>query len=387
MQVFEVGDSSRLIKEFIELPIRLYKNYPNWIRPLDADIEEVFDPKRNKFFRHGECTRWVLKDDHGITIGRVAAFINNKTARSSDQPTGGMGFFECIENEEAAFILFDICKQWLQEREMEAMDGPINFGERDKWWGLLLEGDFEPNYCMPYNPPYYKAFFEAYGFQVYFYQYTYFRPVDGDLSPKIFEKYERLKRDPGFRFEHMKLSQIEKYTEDFRTIYNKAWGKHAGVAAMPEAQAKALMKKLKQVIDEKIFWYGYYNNEPIAFFIILPELNQIFKHVNGKLDWIGKLKFLWHRYVVGIHKMFGVAFGVVPEFQGKGVEGAIVIASANLIQKKLKYREFEMNWIGDFNPKMMHVAESVGGQVRKVHATYRKLFDESKPFKRCPVIE
>jgi len=387
MQVFEVGESKGLIRDFIEFPIKLYKDYPNWIRPLDTDIEEVFDPKRNKFFRYGECTRWVLKDDQGDTIGRVAAFINNKTAKANDQPTGGMGFFECINDQKAAFQLFEVCKLWLQDREIEAMDGPINFGERDKWWGLLLEGDFEPNYCMPYNPLYYKSFFEAYGFQLYYYQYTYFRPVDGELSPKIYEKYERLVKDPGFRFEHMKLSQIEKYTDDFRTIYNKAWGKHTGVASMPEAQAKALMKKLKPVIDEKIFWYGYYNNEPIAFFIILPELNQIFKHVNGKLDWIGKLKFVWHRYVVGIHKMFGVAFGVVPEFQGRGVEGAIVIASAKLIQKKLKYKEFEMNWIGDFNPKMMHVAESVGGEIRKIHGTYRKLFDESKPFKRCPIIE
>ena len=146
-------------REFLQLPVQLYKNEKNWIRPLDKDVEAVFDPKENKFFRHGECTRWLLLNQQGNTIGRVAAFWDKHTARKgNDQPTGGMGFFECIQDQEAAFLLFDTCKKWLTDRGMEAMDGPINFGNRDRWWGLLVEGFTEPNYCMPYNFLYYKWF-------------------------------------------------------------------------------------------------------------------------------------------------------------------------------------------------------------------------------------
>src|SRR5699024_6840886 len=164
MQIIEVTDK-RTQKEFLQLPVRLYKHEQNWIRPLDKDIEKVFDPTKNKYFEHGECTRWILVNDQQETIGRVAAFIDRKTANTFDQPTGGMGFFECINDKEAAFLLFDTCKEWLEARNMEAMDGPINFGDRMNWWGLLVDGFYEPNYGMFYHFPYYQQLFEAYGFQ------------------------------------------------------------------------------------------------------------------------------------------------------------------------------------------------------------------------------
>lgn len=387
MKIIEVN-SPQLIKEFIKLPVRLYKDEPHWIRPLDKDIEGVFDPKKNKFFRHGGCNRWVLQNAEGETIGRVAAFINQKTLnKDNDQPTGGMGFFECVNDKMAAFLLFDQCKQWLEKRDVEAMDGPINFGERDKWWGLLIDGfNVEPNYCCNYNFPYYRDFFEAYGFKEYFRQFTYGRNVMDPFHPKIYEKAKKIMNDPDYHFEPMKLSELEKYTEDFRTVYNKAWARHTGVSAMSSLQAKNLMKQIKPILDPKIIYYGYYKNEPIAFYLNLPEVNQIFKHVKGKLDLIGKLKFLYHKKMKTCNKMFGVVFGVVPEQQGKGVEGALVVATAEMVQEKYRrYHNMEMNWIGDFNPKMIRVVEQVGAEVVKTHITYRKLFDANKPFKRAPL--
>ncbi len=388
MKIIEVIDKNTA-KEFLHLPIRLYKEDSNWIRPLDKDIEDVFDRKKNKYFRLGECIRWILVDDQEKTIGRVAAFIDKKTANTYDQPTGGMGFFECIENQEAAFKLFDTCKIWLQQKGMQAMDGPINFGDRDKWWGLLVDGFTEPNYCTPYNFLYYKFFFEHYGFKDYFKQYTYHRYVHtGGLQDSIKEKAERIAQNTAYTFRHIEKKELKKYAEDFRTIYNKAWVKHTGVKAMSNEQALTIMKRLKPILDEQLIWFAYFNDEPIAFYIMLPELNQIFKHVNGKLNGIGKLKFLYHKWRKTCKKMFGVVFGVIPEHQGKGVEGAIVVAFSKVAWVKgFPYEELEMNWIGDFNPKMMHVAESVGGKINKTHITYRKLFDETKEFKRAPYIE
>lgn len=392
MKLIEVKDKGQ-IREFLELPVKLYKNEKNWIRPLNQDIESVFDPKKNKYFRHGECIRWILQDEQGKTIGRVAAFINRKTANKEDQPTGGMGFFECIHNQSAANILFDRCKEWLQEKGMEAMDGPVNFGDRDRWWGALAQGfEREPNYCMPYTFPYYLDLIEGYGFQLYFQQFTFGRPVmeskEGSLSEKVKAKAERLHRDEKYHFQHMEKKNLEKYAEDFRTVYNKAWVKHKGVGEMPKAQAKAIMNQLKPILDEKILWFGYYEGEPVAFFINLPEMNQVFKHINGNLNWLGKLKFLYYKNFTKLEKMFGVVFGVVPEHQSKGVEAAIVMAIADYVWTgKSGYSYFEMNWIGDFNPKMIKVAKEVGGKVVKVHHTYRFLFDRSKEFKRAPVMD
>ncbi len=388
MQLVEVGDKNTR-QAFLNLPIRLYKNEKNWIRPLDQDIESVFDPKKNKLFRHGEAIRWILQDAKGETIGRVAAFVNRKTAKKEDQPTGGMGFFECINDQQAANILLDACKTWLQAREMEAMDGAVNFGDRDRWWGLLASGfEHEPNYCMPYTFPYYLELFETYGFQLYFKQFTYARKVkEGGLTEKVQLRAEKLLSDPNYEFRHVEMKQLSKYAEDFRTIYNKAWVKHKGVGEMTKVQAESIMQKLKPVMDPKIMWFGYYQGEPIAFFLNLPELNQIFKHLNGKLDWWGKLLFVYHKWRKTCKKMIGIVFGVVPAHQGKGIESALAIATSRVVwTSDAPYLDYEMNWIGDFNPKMFRIAEEMGARIQKVHHTYRYLFDRTKPFTRCPII-
>ena len=106
MIINEVSDK-KAIRDFLQVPRIIYKNDPHWICPLDRDIEAVFNPSKNKFHEHGEISRWVMKDKDGNLAGRVAAFMNHKTAQSFDQPTGGMGFFECINDTESAFILFN----------------------------------------------------------------------------------------------------------------------------------------------------------------------------------------------------------------------------------------------------------------------------------------
>lgn len=388
MQIKEVI-TERDKKEFLHLPVRLYRNSPMWIRPLDADVEGVFDSEKNKTYHHGECIRWILLNDAGETIGRVAAFINQKTvSKGNDQPTGGMGFFECIDDKQAAFLLFDQCKNWLTQRGMEAMDGPINFGNRDRWWGLLLEGfDREPNYQCNYNFSYYQNFFEAYGFQVYFYQLTFGRPIQGPLDARLYEKAALVEKDSNYRFGYVKKSEWDTLPGKIREVYNRAWAKRGEIPELTELQAKHLVKQMRPIMDEKLLWFGYYKDEPIAFFLSLPEVNQIFKYVNGKMDWLGKIKFVWHTFRKTNKKAFGILFGLVPEHQGKGVDGAIIENFRIFAQNGgVSYTDYEMNWIGDFNPKMIRVVEQINAPVVKRHATYRKLFDETKPFKRMPII-
>ena len=376
-------------REFLSLPVRLYEHTPAWIRPLDKDVANVFDPEHNKTLRHGQCIRWILLDDKGVTIGRVAAFINQKTVNKGNaQPTGGMGFFECIEDRSAAFLLFDTCRSWLSERGMEAMDGPINFGSRDRWWGLLIEGfDKEPNYQCNYNFPYYQTFFEEYGFQVYFYQLTFHRSVQGPLSPKLWAKSERIAQDPDYAFRFLRKDEMPKLPEYILTVYNRAWANRSENPELSMAQAKLLVKQMKPIMDRRLLYFGFYKGEPVSFFLSLPEINQLIKYVDGKLDLWGKIKFLWHKLRGTNRKAFGILFGVVPEHQAKGLDGAMVLNSRRVLQDEHKrYDEYEMNWIGDFNPKMIVVVEQVGAEICKRHATYRKLFDETRPFKRAPIL-
>jgi hypothetical protein len=270
---------------------------------------------------------------------------------------------------------------------MQAMDGPINFGERNNWWGLLVDGyDERPTYMMNYHPPYYKTLFETYGFQVYFYQYSYGLVVQ---QPRP-EKYERLwkiiKTNKDYEFTHAKKNNLKKYANDFREILNQAWKNHDGFKEMTEEQAMKIMNAMKPVMVEHLLQFAYYKGRPIAMYISIPELNQYFQHVNGKLNWIGKLKYLWYSKTMKYQKFVGIVYGVIPEFQGKGLEGMMVMNLHDLVHDKDWWRDVELTWIGDFNPKMMNVAQNLGTTIIKTHTTMRYLFDRNRPYERCPII-
>lgn len=384
MELVIVNDK-HTAKQFLDVHVLLNKDIPGWVRPLDKDINAVFDTEKNKAFRHGELIRWLLKDDNGKLIGRIAAFVNKKYKSKGDtQPTGGVGFFDVINDQKAANFLFDSARDWLKERGMGAMDGPINFGERNNWWGLLVEGFHEPLYAMNFNPPYYKELMENYGFLPFFHQYCYGRGVREKVQEKFYNRHAAMAADPAFSSSHLKKNQMEKYVKDFVHVYNKAWAGHGGNKEMGFQQAMKLFKQMKPVMDEKIIWFIYHNNEPIGAWLNLPSLNEYFKHLNGKFGPLQILKLLWLKMTQGTKTFTGILFGIVPEFQGTGADAYLILEGGAIIQHKLQYEKYEMQWIGDFNPKMINMAEGLGTTVTRKLTTYRYLFDRTKEFKRHP---
>lgn len=386
----EEVSTKALRKEFLDLPKKMYKDNRNWVCPLDNDINGVFDRTKNAKFAGGDAIRWILRDGEGRTAGRIAAFYNLEQAALEQQPTGGCGFFECVDDQQAADMLFDAAREWLREKGMEAMDGPVNFGDRESWWGLLVDGfEFQPLYANPYNPPYYIRLFENYGFQNYFNQYTYNRKLDsGALSESVYQRVKRLEEMPGYRFEHIRLRDLPQVAENFRMIYNKAWANHSGVKPMDREQAMKLMNSMKPIIDERLIYFAYFNDEPIGFFIMVPDLNRVIGRFNGNLNLINKIR-LWVMLKT-THKadrIFAIIFGVTPEFHGKGVESGIIREFERNVEKGLPYKSLELAWVGDFNPIMMRMIESyVCASKHKTHVTYRYLFDRTKEFKRAPRI-
>ncbi len=387
MQLIEVNDVST-VRDFIKVNVELNRGNPNYIRPMDSEVNEVFDPGKNKAFRHGECTRWILKDGEGKLIGRIAAFVNKKyRTKGDDVAVGGIGFFDCIRDQDAADMLFDVARHWLLQRGMGAMDGPINFGERDRWWGLVTEGFHEPPYGMNFNPPYYIELFEAYGFQSFFKQVCFGLDPENKLSDKMFARHAAVAVNPAITAQHIRKNRLEKFAADFTTVYNKAWAGHGGLKEVKKEQIILLFKKMKPLMDERLIWFAYHNNDPIAIYVNIPDLNQYYKHFNGRLGLLQKLQFLWLKYTKSCKKFTGVVFGIVPEFQGKGIDAYIIVETAKVVQYHSHYTAYEMQWIGDYNPKMINLAESLGDTYRnRILTTYRYLFDRTKEFKRHPML-
>lgn len=373
---------------FLKVPRKIYAKDPNWIEPLHNDIQRVFDPAKNKTYRFGKTQRWVLLQD-GKPAGRIAAFTNSRYKNKGDDvPVGGMGFFECINDQEAADLLLDNAKSWLMEQGMEAMDGPINFGERDNWWGLVTKGFMEPLYGMNYNPPYYQTLLENYGFKVFFNQICFSKNLKHPIEKKIMDRHAYWAEKNVLSVRMIEKNKLEKYAEDFVTVYNKAWSGHGGLKTLSKDQVMLMFKKMKPVMDEKGVWFMYHKEEPIGIFVNLPDLNQWFKYLHGKFDVLHKLYFLFIKATKKNTKLTGLVFGVVPEWQGKGADSFMIGESQKVIMSdQVPYEHYEMQWIGDFNPKMLNVAESLGqSEQNRVLTTYRYLFDRLKEYKRHPIL-
>ncbi|MGY6742698.1 MAG: hypothetical protein ACXIUQ_08185 [Cecembia sp.] len=389
MKLIEVN-SPVLELEFLKVHDAMNRDNPNWIKPLNKDVLEIFDKSKNKHLQQGEVVRWLLQNEKGEFLGRIAAFINRRYKNKGDKfPVGGVGFFDCIDDQAAADLLFDKAKQWLAERGMKAMDGPINLGDRDKWWGLLVEGFHEPVYAMNYNPPYYQRLFEGYGFQEFYSQICWSLEVadaENQLSPKFYESHSKYFGNPDFKVKHIKKGKLSQFAKDLSTVYNKAWAKHEGNKEITPQHALKLLNSMKPILDEKLIWFAYYKDEPIVMWINLPDINQIIKHLNGKLGFWEKIKFYLLKTFGKNRNFVGIVFGVVPEFQGKGVDYYMIVEAEKVIKKTRAYKKLELYWQGDFNPKMLNISKNLGGKESRKMITYRYLFDRDQKFERHPII-
>ncbi|MBQ5836169.1 MAG: hypothetical protein IIW38_01060 [Alistipes sp.] len=376
-------------KAWLHMDRKIYEGNRNWVCPLDSDIEKVFDPKQNELFVDGEAIRWVVVDADGEVVGRIAAFYNREQL-AVNQNVGGCGFFESIDSQEVANMLFDAARLWLSSRGAEGMDGPVNFGSRDAWWGLLVQGyEFQPLYTNPYHLPYYKDLFENYGFQNYFNQNTYiWRVYDDSVNDIALEKAKRVMSNPGYRFEDVHNVELDVAAENLRIIYNKAWSLFTGVKPMEKEEAQEMLNSLKPIIDRNIIFFAYFNDEPIGFFVMVPDINRVIGKYKGNFNLVNKLRLLWDINVrKASDRIFAIIFGITPEFQGKGIESGMIkhILETYIKSDKCHYKTIEFAWIGDFNPVMNRMIERyVCATKHKMHTTYRYWFDRTRPFERCP---
>jgi hypothetical protein len=384
MTILEVR-THKLERLFHKLPRTLYRKDPFWVCPLDSDIEQLFHPASNRYLDKGNCNRWILFDHNGVPIGRIAAFYNRDISQNELQPTGGIGFFECVNNYEAAKLLFDTARNWLIKEGLEAMDAPVNPGPNDTNWGLLIEGFSHPGYGMPYNFPYYKELFEKYGFREYYRQYSYHLQIRKPFPERVWKIADWVSKKPGFSFRHFRYQDSERYIADVVKIYNEAWAsfKEDFKPLEPE-NLRNTLKKARTIVDEKLIWFAYHNEEPIAFFILLPDVNQLLKKINGRLNPWSILRFLYFLKTKKINRIRAMAAGVVPRFQNSGVESGIFkeLEKVFLSPGYIHYKEIELSWVGEFNPKMRSIYESLGAELAKIHITMRLHFDQTIPVSR-----
>jgi hypothetical protein len=372
-QIAEVKDTAAE-KIFIKSFHAFYKDDASYIIPLKSEIKKIFDPKHNSFFKHGDCIRWVMYKDAKV-VGRIAAFVNYEKAKVAEVPAGGVGFFECINDQQAADTLFNTAFNWLKAKGMQAAEGPINFGENDSWWGLLIQGFRPPSMSMNYNPPYYQQLFENFGWKKNYDQLTNVIDLRKPVPERFTKIAEWVSKKPDYRFVHFNKKDFLDFAEDFKEIYNDAWRDFENFIPIDSGSISDTFERMKPILDEKIIWFAYHNNEPVAFVICLPDTNQVLRYVNGKLNLIGKLKYLWYSKKVKVDRIRAIVMGVKHKYQHKGIESALIYILKQEVVPRNTIVEVELAWVGDFNTKMMDVHAATGAHLEKIHRTYYYKFN------------
>jgi hypothetical protein len=352
-------------------------------------IENIFDPQKNPSFKNGDAIRWILTDESGKLLGRIAAFYNLDKSEKFEQPTGGTGFFECINYQSAANMLFDTARNWLKSKGMEAMDGPVNFGENYMNWGLLVDGFMPQGFGMPYNPKYYENLFRNFGFKVYFEQYSFHLDLNVPLPERIGKIAEWIAMKPQYKFKHFDYKNTDAFVKDFCTIYDAAWSSHEQFNPLDQDEVYEFMKKSKVILDPEMVWFAYHEDKPVAMLMTIPDINQILIKLKGKLNFWTLLKFLYYKRINTITRARAILMGVNPKFQRSGLDVGVFWNHLQTLKKKSNglFKELELSWAGDFNPKIISLYKASGGKHVKTHYTMRYLFDRNKPFNRAPLME
>ncbi len=386
MEIIQVTDK-KTVNQFHKVPLRIYKNDPNYTPMLRPMVENTFHPQKNTKFKKGDARRWIVKKEDEY-VGRIAAFFDDGYSVSYEQPTGSFGFFECVDDQEVANLLFDTARDWLKENGMEAMDGPVNFGENFFYWGLLAHGFQPQTFGMQYHPPYYLKLFENYGLQTFYKQFSYSLDItDPNLPDRFWKIAAWVSKKPGYRYEHFTFKNQDAYIRDFIEIHEKAWSGHSNYEPASFDQLKEMIKQARVFLDEEFIWFVYHNDKPIAFYMMIPDLNQIIRKIgSGKMGWMDVLKLLYYKRKKMISRCRVIVLGVVPQYQRMGVESGLFYNLRQMMLRKPWYNDMEMSWVGDFNPKMIALFKSFGAKHTLTHLTMRYLFDRQKEFKRAPII-
>ncbi|MCC5940281.1 MAG: GNAT family N-acetyltransferase [Balneolaceae bacterium] len=356
-------------KSFVHFPYNHYKDDQFWVAPLLIEQKKLLNPEKNPFFNNAEIAFFnaTLNDK---PAGRIAAIIDHRYNRYHNTKTGFFGFFESVDKVETSDLLFKVAEDWLREQGMEQVLGPANPGMMDEI-GVLVEGfDKYPSILMPYNKPYYDKLITNAGYQKEMDLLTYLvtqDSVDRDRATRAVEIVK--KRLPGISIRKIKLKKIRDEVKIIREIFNSSWKNNWGFIPLSTEEFDALAADLKTIVDDDFAHIAEIDGKPVGFSVALPDYNQIFRNMNGRLLPFGIFKILWNKNK--INKIRTALMGVLPEYQGKGID---VLLHREAIENGLKKDVYssEVGWILENNIQMVRVAEKIGGTIDKRYRMYSK---------------
>lgn len=370
-------ESKTQLNKFIVFPWKVYQEDPYWVPPLVSERQEFLVPEHNPFFEHAKVQYYLAQRGDQI-VGTISAFSNDLFNRFQGVNTGFFGFFEVLEDPEAAAGLLATAENWARNAGHNQILGPAQFSTNDEV-GLLVDGfDDPPRILMTYNPPRYKVYLETSGFSKAMDLWAYALSVERfkDHVPDKLKRVVKKVRDKrGFTVRRLDMKEFDREVDRVKKVYNTSWERNWGFVPMTDPEFDHLAAQLRQIIDPDLVVIAEKDGEMVGFGLSLPDLNQPLRLAYprpGYPEALTMLKLAWHwkvRRRVDWLRVF--ALGVLPEYRGTGVDALMYFETAESAIPK-GYKMAEMSWILENNTMMNRSIRMLGGEVYKTHRVYQK---------------
>lgn len=362
------------LKAFIGATRRVFADDPCWVQPLTLERLAHLDARRNPFLRPIEVGYWLARRG-ARAVGRISAQVNRRHLEHHGDATGHFGFLDAVDDPEVFAALLATAEGWLRGRGMARIAGPFNPSINDEC-GLLVEG-FErpPSMMMGHGRPYYARRLEELGYAKAKDLIAYDFDAAAPWPPAAARLFARVRASPGLRVRPL---DMRRYAEEVATlcrIFNDAWAANWGFIPFDEDEARYLARSIRPLVAADSFAVGELGGEPVAMAMVLPNLNEAIRDLDGRLLPLGWLWLLWRAKVSGLTTARVPLLGVVRRLQGTGKGAALALGVIDAAKNHLRrkgYQRAELSWVLEDNRRMQDIIGLVGGIPYKRYRIYAK---------------
>lgn len=361
------------VLRFLKFAYSVYQNDPHWVAPLLIDAVKVFS-NENPLFEHAKMQLWIASVN-GKEAGRIAGIIDRAHQEIHQDGAAFFGFYECVDDYDVARKLFETVEEWSRENGAKRLLGPMNPTTNDEC-GLLVEGfDSPPMIMMTYNPPYYLEHIERAGFKKARDLLAYFVDVKKCPLDRLSALAERVKkRNPELIFRPVRRATLNEDLAQVKKVYNNAWERNWGFVPMTDSEINFMASRLKPLFCEGLVWLTEAKGEPVGFLLALPDYNQAFINLRGRVftpKIFGFLPYLFKWKIPDACRV--LTLGVVEKYRNRGLEAAMLWEGFK-VGIGMGIKTAEASWILEDNVQMRRVMEYFGGVVYKRYRLFEKLF-------------
>lgn len=368
-------ENKRQLDRFLELPRRIYADDPAWVPPYMPELRGRFDRKNNPYFEHAELQAWLAWRGDEI-VGRITAQVDRLVPEHHGEQIGHFGFFEVMDDPEAAAALLEAAESWLRERGMIKAYGPYNPSLNEEP-GILVDGlECPPMMLMGHSRPYYPAMLERAGYVKMRDLYAFYLDIREDVIPDVIKRLvARCLRDGRLEIRPISMRHYDRDLGIILDIFNDAWAENWGYIPMTDAELKHMADGLKPIIREELTYIAYSEGRPVGMMVTLPNMNEIMEMIDGRLLPFGWARLLWW-LKVGYPKSVRVPLmGVLKEIQGTAFGAAVAFALIEQIRQNAAAKgceHAELSWILEDNPGMLGILEKIGSTPYKTYRVFGK---------------